>query len=329
MSKKKRWILNAVDFMNGIGKRQIWTFTAASTFYLFLSLIPIVVLMCTLLPYTPLTQEVVLQILENVVPDSMYAVVVDIVDYVYVGSTAILSISAVATLWSASLSVVAIMRGMDAAYDLERRENYVLLRLRACFFMIIMLAAILVTLCAIVYGQMILDLIRSALHESWAVNALLFQLKYSRYPVMMLILFVVFLLLYRWMPTGRRKLFNQWPGALFTTVAWLLFSAVFSLYNSFSNKYSIYGLLGTVIIAMLWLYYCLFFLLCGAYINKYVDDKRNEKLERIAMQLVEQKLAETENEVESGEFISADINPEETHKAEEKDISEERENSGQ
>ncbi len=279
MSRLKRAFWGVVEFFDGIGARKIWTYAAAGTFYLFLSIVPIVALLASILPYTPLTQEAILGILDGAVPPSIYTLLKELIGHIYDSSVTTLSISAVLSVWSASLSILAIMRGMDAAYDLKRRENAILFRLRACFFMVVMLAAVLVTLCAIVYGQKILGLIQSTLHESWAINLLFGFLQVARYVVMLLLLFMVFICFYKWMPTGRRKLRRQWYGALFTTVAWLVFSSVFSIYVNISNKYGIYGVLGTVIVAMLWMYYCLFFLLVGGYINRYVDIKRLERQE--------------------------------------------------
>ena len=279
MSRFKRFFWGVVEFFDGIGARKIWTYAAAGTFYLFLSIVPIVALLGSILPYTPLTQEVILSILDGTVPPSVYTLLEELVGHIYDSSTTTLSISAVLSVWSASLSILAIMRGMDAAYDLKRRENAILFRLRACFFMVVMLAAILVTLCAIVYGQKILTFIQSTLKETWAVNLLFTILQVARYIVMLLVLFTIFICFYKWMPTGRRKLSRQWYGALFTTLAWLIFSSVFSVYVGVSDRYGIYGVLGTVIVAMLWMYYCLFFLLVGGYINRYVDIKRLERLE--------------------------------------------------
>jgi membrane protein len=294
MAKLRRFIENVIDFLNGIGTRRIWTFAAASTFYLFLAIIPIVTLTCSLLPYTPLTQETLLRIMDDVLPNSFYQIVSGVVEDVYAGSAATLSIAAVASVWTASLSVLSLMRGLDSVYHVKRKTNFIVFRLTAYFFMVIMLASILVTLCAIVYGQNILDLIRSRLTESWAVNILFAQLKYGRYIVITVFLFVVFEIFYKWMPAGRRKLAKQWRGALFTTISWMVFSAVFSFYVSFSDRYGIYGLLGTIIVAMLWVYYCMFFLLLGGYINNYLYEHPLKK---------KAKAYETEEESPEAEFI--------------------------
>lgn len=273
MKRIKRAVAVTVDFFEGIGARKIWTFAAAAAFYLFMSLVPILGLVCSLLPYTPLSEEIFLTFLSRFAPPEIYSVLASIVTSIYDSNTTTLSVTAVVSVWSASLSMLSLMRGMDAAHDLTRRENFIVFRLRACFFMVIALAAVLLTLCGIVYGGKILGLISAHLDGSWAEGVLLACIDALRYPVMMLFLFMVFLLLYTWMPAGRRKLTRQWPGALFTTVAWLTFSWVFSLYVAYSDRYGVYGILGTVIVALLWIYYCFFILLVGAYINRFVREE--------------------------------------------------------
>lgn len=273
MKMLKRSLHVIVDFFDGIGARKIWTFAAAAAFYLFLSLVPILGLVCSLLPYTPLTESIFLGFLQRFAPEELYSILANIITSIYDSSTATLSITAVVSVWSASLSMLALMRGMDAAQDLTRKENFIVFRLRACFFMIIALAAVLLTLCGIVYGGMILDLISAHLASSWAEDVLLGTIKVARYPVMMLFLYFVFLIMFTWMPAGRRKMRYQWPGAAFATVAWLVFSWAFSLYAGYSNRYGVYGILGTVIVALLWVYYCFFILLVGAYINRFVREE--------------------------------------------------------
>lgn len=269
MARFKTFVKTVTQIIKGFSSRKMWTFAAATAFYLFLSLFPLVTLLCTLLPYTPLTQEGLLSLMDRFMPDYLYELLGDIVRDVYDSSAATLSVAAVASVWSASMSVQSIMRGLDVAYDRKRKTNYVVFRLLACFFMVILLAVLLITLCVIVYGQKILDFLRSRLLASWAVDTLFFILRYGRYLFTLFFLFIVFLIFYKWMPAGRRKLREQWRGALFATVSWLVFSWAFSFYVSLSNRYGIYGILGTVLVALLWMYYIMIFLLAGGYINNY------------------------------------------------------------
>ena len=160
-----------MDFFDGIGARKIWTFAAAAAFYLFLSLVPILGLVCSVLPYTPLTEATFLAFLQRFAPEELYSVLSGIIVSIYDSSTTTLSVTAVASIWTASLATLSLMRGMDAAHDISRKENFIVFRLRACFFMVIALAAVLMTLCGIVYGGRILDIVSRHLTGSWAEDA--------------------------------------------------------------------------------------------------------------------------------------------------------------
>ena len=280
VSKWKQKIQRIVEFADGIGPRRVTTYAAACAYYLFMSLVPIVVIVCAVLPYTPLTQEALLEVLDEYVPNSLYALVSGIVDYVYEGSAGILSISIILTIWAASSAIVALMRGMDRAYDAERRENYIIFRIRGCFFVVLLILAMIVSLCVMVYGAKILNLARAEMRDTWLIDLSFFIVNYGRYFVVMIMLAFTFALLYKWMPAKKLKLREQWYGAAFTSVSWAAFSAVFSFYIGHSNKYGIYGFLGTIIVAMLWMYYCLYFLLIGAYINRYMEIKKTPSSEK-------------------------------------------------
>ncbi|HBD87015.1 MAG TPA: hypothetical protein DC001_06275, partial [Clostridiales bacterium] len=71
------------EFSDGIIKRKISTFAAAGAYYLFMSLIPMIMMMCAILQYTPLTEELAMGVLSEYVPESMYALVSSIVSTIY------------------------------------------------------------------------------------------------------------------------------------------------------------------------------------------------------------------------------------------------------
>jgi membrane protein len=263
-------------FISGIGSRRLPTYAAAGTYYLFLSLVPIVMLLCSLLPLTSLTQESVLHVLSDYVPASMIALVERIIADVYRGSTATLTISIVLTVWSASASLRALMRGMDAACDTQRHENVVVFFLRSFFYMVALLFVILISLAVMVYGGKILSLLQDTLPYVPALDFLFYLLRYLRFVLVMVILAMVFSVLYHWIPAACARRGKQWPGALFSAVIWVIFSSVFSFYISFSDKYGTYGIIGTVMVAMMWMFFCLYFLLIGAYLNRYLELRREQ-----------------------------------------------------
>ena len=82
------------------------------------------------------------------------------------------------------------------------------------------------------------------------------------------LLFGLLLLIYTYVPGGRRTLRSQLPGAVFATAGWLTFSRVFSFYIVHFWRLSyIYGSLTAVILVILWLYVIINLLFIGAGLN--------------------------------------------------------------
>ena len=82
------------------------------------------------------------------------------------------------------------------------------------------------------------------------------------------LLFGLLLLIYTYVPGGRRTLRSQLPGAVFATAGWLIFSRVFSFYIVHFWRLSyIYGSLTAVILVILWLYVIINLLVIGAGLN--------------------------------------------------------------
>ena len=278
MRETLRDIYDAVDdFSRGLGRRRITTFSAACAYYLFVSLVPMIMLVVSLIRYTPLTEAVVLQAVSDYVPDQLYTILETIVNSIYRGGGAALTVSIVLTIWSASKSMKALMRGMDSVYDAERQEDFFVFSFRACVYMVIFVVLLLISLLVMVYGGEILQLLYNILPHGGAVDWLFGLTRYLRYIVVLALLALVFSFTYWRMPARSLPYRAQWTGAVFCAVSWSAFSFIFSAYVSVSNQFGAYGVIGTVMVAMIWVYYCFYFLLLGGYINHYIARRRAER----------------------------------------------------
>ena len=275
MRETLRDIYDAVDdFSRGLGRRRITTFSAACAYYLFVSLVPMIMLVVSLIRYTPLTEAVVLQAVSDYVPDQLYTILETIVNSIYRGGGAALTVSIVLTIWSASKSMKALMRGMDSVYDAERHEDFFVFSLRACVYMVVFILLLLISLLVMVYGGEILQLLYNILPHGGAVDWLFGLTRYLRYIVVLALLALVFSFTYWRMPARSLPYRAQWTGAVFCAVSWSAFSFIFSAYVSVSNQFGAYGVIGTVMVAMIWVYYCFYFLLLGGYINHFIARKK-------------------------------------------------------
>lgn len=275
MKDTLRDIYDAVDeFFGGLGRRRITTYSAACAYYLFMSLVPVIMLLVSVLQYTPLTKDVVLGAVAEYVPESLYEIVDFIVSSIYNGGRVALTVSILLTLWSASACMKALLRGMDSVYDAERREDYIRFSIRACVYMVIFVVLLLLSFFVMVYGGRILDLIEQSMPVNHSLDFLFTLAKYLRFVIILALLALVFCFLFKWMPARPLKFRRQVPGAVFSSVAWAAFSFIFSFYVSFSDKFGAYGYIGTIMIAMIWIFYCFYFLLLGGFINHYIEMKR-------------------------------------------------------
>ena len=106
-----------IDFSGQLGKKKINDFAASTAFFFFLSVVPLLIMICTIIPYTPLTEENLVELVTDFLPDQVDPVAESLIADVYDKSAGILSIAIIATLWSASKGVMALMRGLNVVND--------------------------------------------------------------------------------------------------------------------------------------------------------------------------------------------------------------------
>ncbi len=253
---------------------QVTTYASSAAFYIFLSIIPIIVLLFTIVPYTPLTEDGVLNVLLEILPDSLDTFTTGIVAEVYDKNIAILSVSAIVLLWSASKGMQAITLGLNSINGVKETRNFVLLRLEACLYTVILLVLMILSLGLFVFGSFIMDHLVLWMH----IDEIYQRLVDWRFLVEWIFYAIPIMFLYAWVPNHRTKPHKQWRGAAFTGVTWTLFSYAFSLYLDLFPAFTIYGSLTTVIITLFWIFVAMNLLFMGALINVFFkDDEENDE----------------------------------------------------
>ncbi len=262
----RRLLFIGYDFGKHMSKKNISAFAASTAFFLFLSLIPALMLLCAILPYTPVTKANLMYLAREITPDAMDALLVSIISDVYDKSVGIISVTVVATLWSAGKGVLALMRGLNAINDVEENRNYLLLRIVASLYLILMIFAVLLSLLIMVFGNSLIRLIEGFVPQT---SYLFDILIHFRTPLVWAVLTVIIALMYAYVPGTRQGFKIQLPGAVYAAVAWSIMTWAFSLYVDEFNGFTMYGNLTTIIILMLWLYAAMYIILAGAFINRY------------------------------------------------------------
>lgn len=100
----------------------------------------------------------------------------------------------------------------------------------------------------------------------------------SRFLLTAAVIFSVILLIYYQIPNVSHKAIHYFPGAIFSSAAWVLVSGIFSFYmNNFSRYSLIYGSIGAFIILLIWIYMSCLILLIGTCINAVLYQNKQEK----------------------------------------------------
>ncbi len=254
------------DFSWQMTKKNISAFAASTAFFFFLSMIPLLMSLCAVLPYTTLTEENLINAITQFTPDALDGMVSSIVSDVYARTAGTITIFALVTLWSAAKAMLAMIRGLNEVNDFEEMRNYFVLRSIACFYTVIMLVAMIVALFLMVFGNVIVDVV---LNDFPQLHILAQFIMKFRFLFSWAVLTIIFAMIYAYVPSKKLRFKVQLPGAAFSAVLWSAASYVFSIYVDNYNGFGTYGSLTTVIIIMLWFYLLMYILMIGAHINRY------------------------------------------------------------
>ncbi len=257
LSKKIRKAIGIVQsFFYGLSARNVGVYASSAAFYIFLSIVPCIMLICSFLPASRLDSSELVEIMKLIMPETVSIFIEELIFEVYDASITVRSISAITTLWSASKALASIMRGIEHVSSDKVRDKYIKLRLRAMLYSVIMILVIYL----LIMSTVILNILTS--RE-------LITAKFSSLTSP-LILAAVLALAYKFIPDKKTPLKHHLPGACTAAVAWTMFTYAYSAWLSLSNSFGLYGSLGSVIITLLWMFFSVYIVLSGAFFNSFI-----------------------------------------------------------
>ena len=265
-------IKGAYQIWNKYVEDEITVYAAQASFYIVLAFFPFLMLLLTLIQFIPSVSKAdLLVILIRLMPDMLDSLMVVIVNDLDTKSPGtILSITALLALWSASKGMMSIERGINRIYGTLEKRHYLARRLICALYTLAFMVVCVVSLVLLVFGTTLQSLFLRLL----PVVAEFVESIISIRTLLALTLFLLcFVGLYTILPKKKQNPWNQIPGAAFTTIGWIAFSYLFSIYfNHFSSFSYMYGSLTAMVLLMLWLYFCICILFIGAEINEYLEE---------------------------------------------------------
>jgi membrane protein len=260
-------------------------------FSLFLAMFPAVIVLFTLLPYTPLYSMKISsddgitttfeQILRSNITEAMpgeagQMLVQSIDNLVKIPRGGLLSFGFILAIWFASNGMLSMMRGLEKDYQnvFKKRSGWAkrLISIQLTFLIGLVLVSSVVF---VILGNTILSFIFHYIEADLLTRLTFFAFKWI---VVLAVFYTTFSTIYRYGSSTRRRIHFFNPGAMLATLLSILTSWGFSYYvDNFGSYNKVYGSIGALIVLMIWIQLNCMILLIGFELNAGIAVLREEQ----------------------------------------------------
>ncbi|MFI3238639.1 MAG: YihY/virulence factor BrkB family protein [Lachnospiraceae bacterium] len=259
-------INNIIRFIKGVSEKNIAITAAGVSFFLLLSSVPILITLCSLLPYTQITEPILVEIIASMFPRQTESFLTALVTSIYHTNAGVLSVSILITIWSAGKGMLSLIRGLNDIHDIVEHRGYVKLRAISSLYTVLLLLGVILLIVLLVFSNAIYQ---GFLIDIPILGDALGAVVRLRFLIGICLQAVFYTLLYTYVPYKKQPLAEQVLPASLAAATTTVFSYGFSIYVDYFNDFSGYGSVSIIIIIMLWLYFTIYIILYGAYIGYY------------------------------------------------------------
>jgi membrane protein len=249
---------------------------AALTYYGILSIFPGLLVLISLLGLLgkSATQPVITG-LTNAAPGSVRQIILNAMVHLqhsHAVAGILAAVGIAVGLWSASSYVAGFMRASNVIYDVpEGRPFWKTTPIRLAVTLVMLVLLVASALIVVVTGALAARVghalgIGSAAVTAWNI---------AKWPVLLIIVSVMFAILYWASPNAKHGFRLVSPGSVLAVVLWLIASGLFALYVAHFGSYNkVYGSLAAVIIFLIWMWISNTAVLIGAEFNAELERGR-------------------------------------------------------
>ncbi|TAH67998.1 MAG: YihY/virulence factor BrkB family protein [Anaerolineaceae bacterium] len=260
-------------FFKKIRDDHVSAFSAQAAFFIIISFFPFIMFLLSIVPFFSLEESTILKLVTQIFPNAFNSLIVLVVTEIYkkANSGTVISITVITALWSAGKGFLAIMKGLNSVYEIQETRKTIFLRIISTIYTLIFAIMLIASIILFVFGNKLYLWIEMRFPVLQNLALLIISL---RTIVGLITLLIFFLVIYIAVPNRKTKISKEFPGALVCAAGWMGFSYAFSYYiDHYSNYTSMYGSLTTIVLFMLWMYFCMYILFIGAEINLLFQNK--------------------------------------------------------
>ncbi len=269
-------ISEIITFGNEMRRRykshHITAFSAQMSYFFVLSLFPFLIFLVSLIGFFSIDNMWVTSNLTRIIPVEAAQIILDYIKELANAGTSVISVSIVATLWTASKAINALMRALNIVYEVNETRGYFKIRFLGIFYTILFALAIVLALVLPSMGRDFFDLLNRVIHIPQGFIDMFTSVRWTG-----VLLFLGFVIgsTHVILPNTKVSIKSALPGTVFSLIGWITISYGFSYFVQNFGRFSIvYGSLTAIIILMIWMYMSSIILMFGGEINHYLLEKK-------------------------------------------------------
>ena len=245
---------------------------AQLAYYFFLALFPALLMLVAIVSFLPIVGllDAITGTLARVAPTDVLSIIQDqILKIAHEKNGGLLTIGMLGAIWSTSAGVDAIIGTLNKAYDVQESRPWWKVKLIAISLTVALALFIVVSFGLVMVGPTLAERI-----AEWAHLGPVFEWSWKilQWPLVFLLVTSGVGLIYAFAPDVVQEWFWITPGAIVATTLWLAISLGFKFYVArFASYNATYGVIGGVIVLMLWFYLSSLAVLIGAELNAEIE----------------------------------------------------------
>lgn len=263
------------EILNVLRKPVVSVLPGHLSFFLLLSSIPIIIIICMIAKTFSLSYDNLIDFVTKSLPAGTSRLILPLfntpkpnISYFFL---------VVSAFYLASRGTKSIILTSNNIYGVKRNAIQDFVKSIILTFMVILLMIFLsITL---VLGEKILSLISSVDALDFVSKNMIDWMSLFRWPISFLFIFISIRFIYILTPNKKIKRKSVTKGSLFTTVSWIVITFIYSFYmTNYASYDTYYGNASNIIILMLWVFIISQLFVIGMIINS-IEDKKLSKIE--------------------------------------------------
>lgn len=245
---------------------------AQQAYYFFFALFPALLALIAFASFFPvanLTDEL-FRLLGGVMPTEVIKMITTQLDEISKQNAGgLLTFAFLVTVWSSSGALVSMCSTLNAAYDITESRPWWKVRLIAIGLTVGLSVFILTSMTLVIGGPWLADKIANVagLGRAFTLTWMILQ-----WPLVFALVATGIALIYYYAPDAEQQFVWITPGSVLATLLWLVISLAFKVYiANFGSYTETYGVIGGVMMLLLWFYLSGIAILIGAELNAEIE----------------------------------------------------------